>query len=375
MKLDLLAPLYELGGPFASAYLDTSRDAEDAARAIDLRWQGLQSHLVDLGADEVTLDAMAGEVGVHRDESGRHGQALIAARGSVVLDAVLPQPPPRDTARWSALPDVMPLVAQLGARVPHVVVVVDRAGAEVTVHGETANTSTIEGGTYPIHKVSAGGWSEQRFQRRAENLWDHNAAEVAEAVDGAVRNVGARLVVLAGDVRARAALRDRLSSRSLDVLIEVDEGVRGAGASAEPLAEKVGRLVAEVAARDSEDAVERFLQELGQHDRATQGLEQVLAALQKSAVDTLFIQHDHPSLQGEVWTGPSPSQVARTPEQLWQTGVPDPQQDRADSALVRAAAGTGADLVLVTPGQVDLPDGVGALLRYATGGDVDGTRK
>jgi hypothetical protein len=45
--------------------------------------------------------------------------------------------------------------------------------------------------------------------------------------------------------------------------------------------------------------------------------------------------------------------------------VQEPQQVRADAALLRALVGTDAALVLVDPGTVELDGGVGALLRYA----------
>jgi hypothetical protein len=46
-------------------------------------------------------------------------------------------------------------------------------------------------------------------------------------------------------------------------------------------------------------------------------------------------------------------------------GVQHPQRVRADAALLRALAATEANLVLVTPDEIDLDGGVGALLRYA----------
>ena len=45
-------------------------------------------------------------------------------------------------------------------------------------------------------------------------------------------------------------------------------------------------------------------------------------------------------------------------------GVADPVRDRLDAALVRAAAGTDAAVVTLAPGQLDVPDGDGATLRY-----------
>jgi hypothetical protein len=44
--------------------------------------------------------------------------------------------------------------------------------------------------------------------------------------------------------------------------------------------------------------------------------------------------------------------------------VPDPRQDRLDAALVRAAAGTHANIVTLSTDQLDLPDGLGAVLRF-----------
>ena len=52
---------------------------------------------------------------------------------------------------------------------------------------------------------------------------------------------------------------------------------------------------------------------------------------------------------------------------LREAGVKEPVKVRADAALVRAVAGTGAQLFLVTPEQVELDHGIGAVLRYEDG--------
>jgi len=73
-----------------------------------------------------------------------------------------------------------------------------------------------------------------------------------------------------------------------------------------------------------------------------------------------------------VWIGPEPTHLALDAEELRAMGVAEPQQVRADAAIVRALAGTGASLVLVDPGQVDPAEldgsGIGAVLRYADAG-------
>ena len=52
-------------------------------------------------------------------------------------------------------------------------------------------------------------------------------------------------------------------------------------------------------------------------------------------------------------------------EELAAMGVREPQEVRADEALLRALVGTGAGLVLVGPDDADLEDGIGVVLRYA----------
>lgn len=47
-------------------------------------------------------------------------------------------------------------------------------------------------------------------------------------------------------------------------------------------------------------------------------------------------------------------------------GVAEPVRVRRDAALLRAAAGTDANLATPAPGQLDVADGLGATLRYPT---------
>ena len=55
MNLDFIRPLYEHTGPWASVYLDASRDTEDGARVVELRWRAAREQLAKAGADEATL--------------------------------------------------------------------------------------------------------------------------------------------------------------------------------------------------------------------------------------------------------------------------------------------------------------------------------
>src|SRR5438067_561092 len=90
------------------------------------------------------------------------------------------------------------------AAVPHLVVLVDRAGADVVAFsrraaahgagGATVTTVGEESGSDPnLRKSNPGGWSQRRYQNRAENLWEQNAKSVADQVASLVDETGARL--------------------------------------------------------------------------------------------------------------------------------------------------------------------------------------
>ena len=110
--------------------------------------------------------------------------------------------------------------------------------------------------------------------------------------------------------------------------------------------------------------MDAFAQERGRDGAAAEGLEPVVAALQRAQVQAL-LQRDNPASTATLWVGAEPLQLGTSRADVEALGATDPQEDRADAAIVRALVGTDAELVLVPPGGPDLDGGIGALLRYA----------
>jgi hypothetical protein len=372
LGLDFVKGVLDSPGPYATAYLDATRSKELGPQEVAARWRALRSDLEAQGADAATLDAMEAAVGGHQDVTGAHGQVLVGAGGRVLLDHALPEVPRRETARWSPLPDLMPLAAQLGSRVPYVLALVDRVGADVTVVGpdsSAAEHTTVAGETHRIRKLGIGGWSHLRYQHRAENLWEANARQVAQVIETAVHTGGAQVVVLVGDVRARESLRKNLDERSAALVTELQTGGRAEGVDSEKQDAEVDAVVAQASAELDQAVLDRFAEAYGRAgsgvgDRlAVGGVDDTVAALRQAQVDTLLLVDD-PSSDLRAWIGPDPVHLARTAGELAALGVTDPAEDRLDAALVRAAAGTDATIVTLAPGRLDLPDGIGATLRY-----------
>ncbi|MFC0532733.1 baeRF2 domain-containing protein [Phytohabitans kaempferiae] len=368
MDLSFLRSLYAHPGPWASAYLDATPSTEDAARALALRWRGLRESLAAQGASAGVLVAMDHALDATPAEPDRLGTALFASEAAPddVTVQRLPSPPRANLARYGALPHAMPLVAQRGEEVGWLRVVADRTGAEVSVFdaGGVRRSETVRGHeSYPIQKTKPGGWSQARYQRDAETTWQRNAGDVAAATTDLADALGPDVLVLAGDVRARQLLLDRLPKRWQRRAVLTDAGVRASGADHEPLDEATTVAVAEVADRRTREAVDRF----GAQEGLGNGLAAVVSALQREQVEAMLIVDD-PSSTDELWIGPEAEQLALDPAELRDMGVQEPVLVRADAALVRAVAETGADLVLVGPDDTDLRRGVGAVLRYADAG-------
>src|SRR5437588_524668 len=112
--------------------------------------------------------------------------AVIADAGGARLVRHEPEPPARDAGWVAPLPRVGPLLEWAQAAVPHLVVLADRAGADIVTFsrradgygggGATVTTVGEETGDDPtLRKSNPGGWSQRRYQKRAENLWEENA--------------------------------------------------------------------------------------------------------------------------------------------------------------------------------------------------------
>ncbi|ROP37601.1 Vms1/Ankzf1 family peptidyl-tRNA hydrolase [Saccharothrix texasensis] len=356
-----LGELVRHRGPFASVYLDASHDTEDAAEAMELRWRGVREELAGQGADDATLDVM--QEAVLTPVPGKPGRALVAARGRLLLDRVLPRPPAVETTRWSDRPHLLPLATWTEPAVPHVVVMVDRAGADLHGYdGRGERAGEVPGDGHPPHEVPRGGWSHRRLRKAAEDTAGRDAARLAAEVDRLVTDLDARLLVLGGEVGARADVREELSPRCRDVLIEVGGASPAEGADDAAFDHAVRSLVAQYQSDLDNDVVEEFTAEAGDpHGRAVQGLAPVVEALREAKVAALLLSD--PALGDRtVWSGDDPAQLALREQDLRGLGVEHVGERRADEALGTAAAVTGAQVVFTDA--AGLREGVGALLRH-----------
>jgi hypothetical protein len=212
-----------------------------------------------------------------------------------------------------------------------------------------------------------GGWSHRRYLQAVEESWRRNAGDTAAAAADLADSIGAEVIVVGGDVRAVQMFAGQLPKRWQDRLVQTDAGSRHPGADEDALDDVTVQAIAEVADRHTRAAIDRY-QAQRADDAACTGLVDVVTGLQRGQIDTVLLVNDASSTD-MLWIGPDdPMLLAADDQQLRQSGVENPQRVRADAALLRAIAGTRAQLVLVGPGEVPLEHGIGGVLRYADAG-------
>jgi peptide subunit release factor 1 (eRF1) len=352
-----LAALYERTGPFLTIYLDTDPTVENAAQHSETRWKTLRRDLEGVGVPSSTLDAIAPLV----PDAHQQGSTLaVVADAERLLDVEHhPEPPRKDVGFWAPLPRLGPLFEWRQSEPTHILVVADRVGADIiVVHHQSAEVRVEAGGDdFQITKPNAGGWSQSRFQDRAENTWEHNADDVAERLTKLVEQYEPRLIVATGEVRAMQLLRDALPKEVLEILDEVEGDPK-------EIADLAVRRVATAVARDTVELIEKFKEERGQHDRAAAGIDDTVTALRAAQVEVLLV-HDDPDDDHQVFFGTESANLVATTEQaLRDLGVDKPLRGRLVDVALRAAVGTGA-AVRIIPGGRTIDEGIGAILRWS----------
>lgn len=366
MDLRDLGKVYTADGPFVTLYLNVKRDVEDAAARYEVEWRDVVRRLSELSVDETTRNALYEARGDHTAGGTR---VMVGSHGQVHINHALPEPLPEmieDIVRYAPLPHLLPLIEIVSPRIPHMVVLTDRTGADIlayqTVEPEPLDVETVDGTDHHIRKVHAGGWSMRHYQAHAEEHWAHNAKQVVEVVEKLAIEISPRVIILGGDVRA-VQLFEKYLPVGLQPRLRKIEGSRATDGGTQHVADRVTAVLGDEWRAEINAMLDKYAEEVGQADNATSGLVDTVAALRLAQVDTLILSD---AFDGErpLWFGPDPAVIGVTRDEA-DVGLGEPQQAAAVDVLVRSAVSTDAPIRVVPSSDPRAPrEGVGGLLRF-----------
>ena len=285
VSLDDLRPLIDADGPFLTVLLPAPSQHADSAERFAVRCKNaLKEVSGDWPADD--LAELEHELAALPHDAGASVIVVHAQGGPTHVEFIDDEVEPR--LYEGPLPRLAPLIEARRRTVAHVVVEADKSGASLNAFegGRVLDSEIVEGETLHIHRGHPGGWSQRRFQQRAENTWEENADDIAESAHELARRIDARLVAVAGPARARSMVVE-----SLEALVRNDEYSIAAieQGDVDGIVDAVTRLTADVAARDAVAAIERAKASMATADDFDGD---VLAALDAGRVDTLLVHDD-----------------------------------------------------------------------------------
>lgn len=337
--LDDLRSVATWPGPFFSVILPARSDVTDPDHRLAVRWSNASRELSPEWSDEqiAELDELVGSIG----HDGGAALAIVHSAGGRTLTEFLPAAPAAAIVLEGGVPALVPIIEGRQRALPHVVVETDKSGADIVAFAGTTVVATdrVAGEELHIHRGHPGGWSQQRFQQRAENTWNDNAADVAEAVAALAERVGARLIAVAGPTRAQSMVAEAVAERTDAPVAKVEAG------DADGIAAEVVTLLDDAHASAVVAVAERLRERLGTGS-AVVGVDATLGALVEGRVDTLLVNDD--------W-----SDTTELDQQLMDI---EPGARAIDAAVV-AALRTEADIVVV-PSLAVMDGPLAAILRW-----------
>lgn len=278
-----------VGRPIATIYLPTPSASEDAAQQFDIRRRNLPTELAEAGASE-EIAAVVSDALADRQHADGAAFVLVADAERVLVDRTLDRPVSRSLVHVGPAPALLPALRAEQDDLFHVAVLLDRAGGDVWIRshlGQSDQTAEVDGDDLHLQRSHPGGWSQRRFQQRAENAWEHNAQQVIDELAEMVDLERLDRIVVGGDTRAVGFFTQHLPTASRDRVIVVD-GARHADHAA--FLDGADTAIRTAAKSEEVDDLRHLREELAV-EVAQEGLE-VLSLLSEGRVDKLFVVDD-----------------------------------------------------------------------------------
>jgi peptide subunit release factor 1 (eRF1) len=296
-------------------------------------------------------------------ESANRGVVIYAEIGGEWFEALQFPVPVQNMLSIGERPVITPL-AQVLEAYDHVgVVLLDREHVRILSVYLGTLLDEIEVRPDPIpapHGVQAGGFSQQRYQRRKLEETKHFFRDFAHEVDEFTRRYHAGSLVILGTDENVAQFREFLPQKLQEKVVHT--GAMAVNESSASVLQKIEPHLRAQREREVYEVLDELRDRVNNSYLATAGFQSTLSALQEGKVDTLVVGRD--STHGGVRCTQCGFVFARsTAECPFDQKPTEPVEDVVEE-MVRMAEGQGAAVEFVDARDVSSMNGVGALLRF-----------
>lgn len=286
IQLDDLRDFIGAAGPFVTVAIPTPSQLDDAQHRFEIRWKNARRELESsrwTPDDLAELDAMVSEL----PHDGGAALVIFRSADGRTFAEFLDEPVHEMVVAESAVPRLAVVIEARQRAVAHLIVEIDRAGADIHAFdgGRVLGTEQVEGDTEHIHRGHPGGWSQRRFQQRAENTWERNADDVATQIVEMADTHQPEMIFVAGDVRAQHLLLESLPERQRSLTTLIEAG------SPDGVADEVVRLLADHVARGVREVIGQ-VEMRRDAGTASTDVADILACLDEGRVEHLLVHDD-----------------------------------------------------------------------------------
>jgi peptide subunit release factor 1 (eRF1) len=365
--MEVLAALEPSPFPFISLYLSLTPNQngrEDHHQFVKKAFSDRAKGFAEESPERQSFDRDAERIREYLEskvDSTSQGLAIFASSGSEFFEAIPVEAPFDDHSLFiGSVPHLYPLARLVENYPRYAAVMLDTNKARIFVFGGKAEREEKIAGE-KTRRNSKGGWSQARYQRRAENFHTLHIKEVVDTLDKIVREEKINHIVVAGADVAMPILREQLPKHLADKIVEIGAHEDGESGSF------VERTMAALREKDAETDVEKVQELMDAWQSGGLGVagpEATLSAFQLGQVDELIITGSPESLKPVQKlpedAAPGSVQVASS-----NPNTPDEARLKLSDELVTRAQQTAARIRFIEDATL-LADigGVGALLRF-----------
>lgn len=368
-QLEKLAAYEPQHVPVVSLYLNLTpdqhgRDNYDAfvRKAFAERAKAFKENSAERASIERDLERINTYLAEEVNRSS-NGLALFASSGAGEFFEAIQFDAPLDE-HWlvvGSVPHLYPLAKIIDQYPRYASVVLDTHHARIFVFGLGSVERREQVTGEKTRRNSMGGWSQARYQRRAENVHLHHVKEVVDTLDRIVSTDNIQHIIVAGDDVVVPLLKEQLPKHLQEKLVDVLSLQRDA-----PEDEIVAATLDLLRQKDMETDAERVQELVGAWQSGGLGVvgpDSTLKALQMGQVDEVLLTAT-PQLLGSARL-PDDAAPGQVKVETSAPGETDERKFKLADEIVTRAQQTGATVRFIEDAAL-LEDfgGAGARLRF-----------